>query len=76
MYTGLKGKISHILNVNRMLKELCIKEKITLIDVYPHLLNDKGVLDPKYTFDGLHMNDLGYKVWAGVLKEGNYLDEN
>jgi lysophospholipase L1-like esterase len=72
-YTALKGKTGHILNVNRMLKELCVKERITLIDVYPHLLNDKGVLDPQYTFDGLHMNDLGYKLWGSILKAGNYL---
>ena len=74
-YTALKSKTVHILNVNRMLKDLAVKEKITLIDVYPHLLDDKGELDPKYTFDGLHLNEVGYKIWANVLKNGNYLQK-
>ena len=74
-YVPLKGKTSHILNVNKLLSELAVKEKITLINVYPRLLDDKGALDPRYTFDGLHMNELGYKIWAKVLKDGNYLTE-
>lgn len=76
MFTSLIGKTNHILNINARLKELAAKEKITLIDLYPHFLDDKGKLDPKYTFDGLHMNDLGYFKWAGILKKGNYLSGN
>ena len=72
-YVALKGKTAHILNVNKLLSELAKKEKITFINVYPYLLNDKDVLDPRYTFDGLHLNELGYKIWAKVLKDGNYL---
>lgn len=74
-FTSLIGKTSHIINVNAKLKALAAKEKITLIDLYPNFLDDMGALDPKYTFDGLHMNDLGYFKWAAILKKGNYLTE-
>jgi len=72
-YVPLKGKTSHILSVNSKLKELAAIEKITLIDLYPNFLDGTGMLDPKYTFDGLHLNELGYIKWAGILKKGKYL---
>jgi lysophospholipase L1-like esterase len=27
----------------------------------------------EYTLDGLHLTAAGYKVWAELLKKGNYL---
>ena len=72
-YAALKGKTGHIVSVNSKLKQLATEEKITLIDLYPNFLDQTGVLDPKYTFDGLHLNELGYFKWASILKEGKYL---
>jgi lysophospholipase L1-like esterase len=72
-FTSLIGKTHHIVNVNTKLKALTAKEHITLIDLYPSFLGADDKLDPKYTFDGLHMNDLGYFKWAEILKKGNYL---
>ncbi len=74
-FTQLIGKRPHILYVNSQIKELAAKEKITLIDVYPYLTDSTGGMNPKYTFDGLHPNELGYFIWANVLKKGNYLTE-
>ncbi len=68
------NKDAHILDVNKALKHLAEKEKITLIDLYPHFLNADKKLDKKYTIDGLHLNAAGYKVWAEILKKGKYLD--
>jgi lysophospholipase L1-like esterase len=68
------NKDEHILHVNEELKRLAAKEKITLIDLYPHFLNGDKKLDKKYTIDGLHLNAEGYKVWANVLKKGKYLE--
>ena len=69
------NKDSHILNVNKGLRELAACEHITLIDLYPHFLDAEKKLDKKYTIDGLHLNAEGYKVWAGILKKGHYLDK-
>jgi lysophospholipase L1-like esterase len=68
------NKDEHILYVNEELKKLAVKEKITLIDLYPHFLDSVKKLDKKYTIDGLHLNAEGYKVWANVLKKGRYLE--
>lgn len=67
------NKDEHILFVNAELKKLAECEKITLIDLYPHFLDASKKLDKKYTIDGLHLNIEGYRVWAEVLRKGNYL---
>ena len=67
------NKDEHILYINSELKKLAAKEKITVIDLYPHFLNTDKKLEKKYTIDGLHLNSEGYKVWAKVLKDGKYL---
>lgn len=67
------NKDAHILFVNGALKDLAAKEKITLVDLYPHFLNRDGKMDKAYTIDGLHLNAAGYKVWADILKKGKYL---
>ena len=68
------NKDEHILHMNEELKKLAAKEKITLIDLYPHFLNAEKKLDKKYTIDGLHLNADGYKVWADILKQKGYLE--
>lgn len=67
------NKDEHILFVNSELKKMGTSEKITIIDLYPNFLNDLKKLDKRYTIDGLHLNAEGYKVWADILKKGNYL---
>jgi lysophospholipase L1-like esterase len=63
------NKDEHILFVNTELKKIAAEENITLIDLHPHFLDASNKLDKRYTFDGLHLNAEGYKVWAGILKE-------
>jgi lysophospholipase L1-like esterase len=74
-FASLKGKTPHILYINSKLKEIAAQEKITLIDLYPHFVDSTGMMNPKYVFDGLHPNELGYFIWADVLKKGKYLTE-
>lgn len=67
------NKDEHILYVNAELAKLAQKEKITLIDLYPHFQGKDGKLDKRYTIDGLHLTAAGYQVWAELLKKGKYL---
>lgn len=67
------NKDEHILYVNEELKKLAAKEKITVVDLYPHFLNADKKLDKQYTEDGLHLNAAGYRVWKDVLVKGKYL---
>ena len=66
------NKDKHISWLNEQIKKLGPEEKITVIDLYPHFLDDQKKLNKKYTLDGLHPNAEGYKVWAAILKK--YLD--
>ncbi|MGB8195101.1 MAG: GDSL-type esterase/lipase family protein [Chitinophagaceae bacterium] len=68
------NKDEHILYINEELRKLAAKEKITLIDLYPHFLNADKKLEKKYTNDGLHLNAAGYEVWKDVLLKGKYLE--
>lgn len=63
------NKDEHILWLNEKIKSLANEKNITVIDLYPHFLNDQNKLEKKYTLDGLHLNAEGYKVWAGILRK-------
>lgn len=62
------NKDEHILYINDEIRKLAAREGAILIDVYPLFLDADNKLDKKYTVDGLHLNALGYKLWAGILK--------
>ena len=61
------NKDEHILWLNEQIKKIGKQEKINVIDLYPHFLNEENKLEKKYTEDGLHLNAEGYKVWKKVL---------
>lgn len=44
---------------NILLKELAERHNLTFLDLAPQIANEHG-LNPQFTFDGLHLNDLGY----------------
>ena len=69
------NKDAHILFVNTELRKMAQEEKIGLIDLYPRFLNKDGKLDKQYTIDGLHLNAAGYRLWASILNESNYLQK-
>lgn len=62
------NKDEHILYINKELKRIGVEEKITIIDIYPHLLDAENRLDKKYTYDGLHPTIEGYLKWVAILK--------
>lgn len=72
-YEPMRGKAGHIKTVDAALKALADREGVTFINLYPYFLDSSGMLDPKLTFDGIHLNDAGYYIWAGILKDGGYL---
>ena len=68
-------KNDHVVNVNAGLKQLAIKNKIVLIDLYSAFVDDQGLLKKEYTYDGVHLTGKGYEVWTILLKNGNYLKD-
>jgi lysophospholipase L1-like esterase len=72
---GQFNKDEHILFINQELKKIAEKEKICLIDIHSQFLGVDNKLDKKYTYDGLHLNPEGYKLWAKILNKGKYLEK-
>lgn len=62
------NKDEHVLYINEELKKTGTKEGITVIDIHPLFLDADKRLDKQYTYDGLHLNAAGYKLWASILK--------
>ena len=48
--------------INDKIEKYAEERNITYIDLHEKLINDKGLLDRKYTKDGLHLNEEGYEV--------------
>ena len=66
-------KLTSIKKLNAALKIYCKNNDIEYINMYPKLVDKDGYLDKKYTDDGLHLNDEGYKVVTKVFKK--YMEE-
>lgn len=62
------NKDEHIAHVNAGLLQLCTEKKITYINIHDSFLDENRKLNKAFTYDGLHLNAEGYKVWAGILK--------
>ena len=58
-----------IQNINAQLEKYCKKKNLTYIDMYSKLQDEQGNLQTQYTVDGLHLNDEGYQIVAGVLQK-------
>ncbi|WP_316793493.1 GDSL-type esterase/lipase family protein [Pedobacter frigoris] len=66
------GKDEHILWLNDQIRKLADK-KVTVIDLYPHFLDENNHLKAELTMDGLHLKPQGYQVWSKILNDGGYL---
>jgi predicted alpha-1,2-mannosidase len=58
-----------IIQLNNYLVELAKRENCTYINLTTEFSNEKGKLKKKYSFDGLHVNGLGYGVWKEIIDE-------
>ena len=60
-------KDQNIFIFNKMISEYCIKNGIPYIDLNSHLSTEELGLKKEYTYDGIHLNGNGYKVWKSIL---------
>jgi len=68
IYKRMLGKEKQIEKLNKEIEKFCKKEDITFINLYPAFISGKRKLDAKYTTDGLHLNNDGYKVWINQIR--------
>ncbi|WP_321995540.1 GDSL-type esterase/lipase family protein [Draconibacterium orientale] len=66
--------LKQVPEINKDIKKLAAKKKITYIDLFPHFTNDSGIqLNESYTNDGLHLIGEGYLVWRDLIVD--YVNE-
>lgn len=68
-----QNKTDHILYLNMQLENICAKNKIGFINLYPHFTDKEGKLDAGFTNDGLHLTGAGYQKWKEIILQGKYL---
>jgi len=56
-----------ILKFNQLLQELTNEKGLVYIDLHQKLVDGAGLLNEKYTFDGIHLNGDAYLVWKKTL---------
>jgi lysophospholipase L1-like esterase len=57
-----------IFSFNDDLRLICKELKVHYIDLYPDFLDEEGEMDSKYTYDGVHLSEAGYNLWARLIK--------
>ncbi|MGQ1911073.1 GDSL-type esterase/lipase family protein [Marinifilum sp. RC60d5] len=62
-----------IRDINKLLKTFCEKEMITFVDLYSLFSTYSDELIKEYTYDGLHLNSAGYRLWVNCLQSENLI---
>ena len=57
----------NVARLNHLLKSVCAKNQATFINVNQAMTDADGGLTDKFTFDGLHLNNEGYRQLAVVI---------
>lgn len=57
-----------IFSFNDNLRLVCKELNVHYIDLYGDFLDDKGEMYSKYTYDGVHLSQAGYDLWAKLIK--------
>ena len=58
--------------LNYYLRNYARKNRLKFVDITKYLKNDFDQLKIKYTFDGFHLNDLGYSIVTKTMKQFVY----
>ncbi|MBO5773325.1 MAG: lysophospholipase [Clostridia bacterium] len=57
-----------IMSLNDKIVSISQEKGVEYVNIYDALLDQNGLLDARYTDDGLHLNANGFAVWSGILK--------
>ena len=59
----------NIKSINKEIKQMCLQNGVTYINVFDSLTDEEGNLKKLYTKEGLHLTNLGYLRVTSVLQE-------
>jgi len=57
-----------IFSFNDNLRLVCKELNVHYVDLYGDFLDEKGEMDQKYTYDGVHLSHEGYDLWAKLIE--------
>jgi len=57
-----------VFSFNDNLRLICKELEVHYVDLYGDFLNDKGEMDRRYTYDGVHLSKEGYDLWAKLIR--------
>ena len=60
--------VDWVRELDRKLKAFALTEKIPFIDLNPRLTDPQSGLLPEYTWDGLHLQEAAYVIWADAIR--------
>lgn len=63
------SKVKEVKILNEMIKAICAEQGATYLDVNSALSDQNGMLDAKYTNDGLHLLGAGYAAWKEYIQQ-------
>ena len=61
-------KLDHILVINMQLQKIAERFGYMYIDLFEKFKDPEGLLDKRFSYDGLHLNAQGYLLWGEVLR--------
>ena len=59
----------NIKSINKEIKQMCLQNGVTYINVFDSLTDEEGNIKKLYTKEGLHLTNLGYLRVTSVLQE-------
>lgn len=62
------GVSPYVPQLNPHIAQVAARHGCPLLDMYPLLVGLDGELRAEFTWDGLHLNEAGYEVWAQALR--------
>lgn len=61
--------LARIVQLNAFIEEQCVLHQVQYIHLYPLFQGADGYLNPDFTYDGLHLNEAGYRIWADAIRQ-------
>ena len=68
-FHGHYDQSDNIQKLNNELEIFCESDNIQYIDLHSSFINKDGLLDSRYTYDGLHLTGDGYLLWRDLIKK-------
>ena len=69
MWKLLKDREQVVIDGNRAMEEVCKRQGVTWINLYPLFVDKNGKLREDLTNDGLHLLGPGYIIWRDAIKD-------